>query len=99
MTMNTFSRRTLFIFLAYLVIAVGLTVIVLRKQYRSPDPEPQEQREAGKQSGKLKPHELFYLDRNYPNGPSRPELFKERLREAISYDKSAARPNRGLDFP
>ena len=84
MTMNTFSRRTLFIFLAYLVIAVGLTVIVLRKQYRSPDPEPQEQREAGKQSGKLKPHELFYLDRNYPNGPSRPELFKERLSAAIS---------------
>jgi len=99
MTMNTFSRRTLFIFLAYLVIAVGLTVIVLRKQYRSPDPEPQEQREAGKQSGKLKPHELFYLDRNYPNGPSRPELFKERLSAAISYDQTTPRSNRGLDFP
>lgn len=66
---HIFEKNT-FYFLAYLVIAVGLTVIVLRKQYRSRDPEPQEQREAGKQSDKLKPHELFYLDRNYPNGPS-----------------------------
>lgn len=96
--MSTFSRRTLIIFLAYVVIAVGLTLIGLRKQYRSPDPEPQEEREAGKHSDKLKPHELFYLDRNYPNGPSRPDLFKERLREAISYDKTNAHSNRGLDF-
>jgi hypothetical protein len=51
--MSTFSRRTLIIFLAYLVIAVGLTFLVLRKQYKSAEPEPQEQWEAGKQSDKL----------------------------------------------
>ncbi|MEO6131567.1 MAG: hypothetical protein ABIQ02_06950 [Saprospiraceae bacterium] len=47
----------------------------------------------------LFPNELYYLDRNYPEAESSPDLYHQKLKESIHHDQSAARNHRGLDYP
>jgi photosystem II stability/assembly factor-like uncharacterized protein len=97
--MNKLSRRPVLVFLAYLAIALGLTLIVLRRQSRTAPPPEEQQESIGKKSDRLQPNELFYIDRNYPSGPVKPGLFQEKLSQAIAYDKKVAASNRSLDYP
>lgn len=39
--MNMFSKKTIFIFLVYLILSIGLTLLALRKQARTQAPPPQ----------------------------------------------------------
>ena len=97
--MNKLSGQTLILLIVYVVIAAGLTILVVRKQSRLAEPSKLEFEESREPSGKLQPNELLFLDRNYPNGDVRPGLFQERLSNAIAFDKQNKPSNRGLDFP
>jgi len=97
--MNQSSRRTFILFLVYLVIAVGLTIIGIHKQKRISRLVPQESEEAEQPDEKLQPNELFYYDRNYPSRDILPGLFQKRLSATIAFDKDHPSHNRGLDTP
>jgi photosystem II stability/assembly factor-like uncharacterized protein len=74
-------------------------VAAIRKEIRTSPPANQVRKVKDKPSSKLKPHELFYLDRNYPSDDVNPGLFQQRLAKAIQYDEHAGHSNRGLDHP
>lgn len=40
--MSTFSKRTILVFLVYLAISIGLTLLALRKESRTPAPPPKD---------------------------------------------------------
>lgn len=97
--MNNLSRRTLLILLAYLLTAIGLTIIILLNSSEEPTMEKPHQEEETKPADKLGPSELFFLDRNYPDAEPDPEIFRTKLRQAMAFDRATERTNRGLDFP
>lgn len=97
--MHKLSRRNLLILLAYLICAVGLTILVVRKQAIHPEPVFHQPHEKGKDPDKLGPQELFYLDRNYPATNVQKDVYQKHLKQAINFDKNAPRSHRGLDYP
>lgn len=62
-------------------------------------PERSEEQDSKKDAGHLFPDELFYLDRNYPDYSSSPDIFHQHLQQVMKADKASARSHRGLDHP
>lgn len=97
--MKKLSRQAIWLMLAYLGASVLLTLLILRYQNRHPEPVQEKTEEAGKKGDRLEPHELFYLDRQYPSADLQPEIYQARLLASMSYDQAHQRSNRGLEFP
>lgn len=93
------SHRNLLILIAYLVCAIGLTILIIRKQAVHPEPVFHHPQKKVKDPDKLGPQELFFLDRNYPATNVQKDVYQNQLKQAIMYDKNTARSHRGLNYP
>jgi hypothetical protein len=97
--MNLNTHRKLLIMLVSMIGISALLIFVPPLASVSDDDVLTEQTESGKSPHGLQPHELFYLDRNYPDFNIRPGIYQERLQKMKAFDQISIRSKRGLDFP
>lgn len=92
------SNWWLVFFLTYVLLAVLLTLAILRrdKRERSRVPDP---KKVEKPADRLAPSEWFYLDRNYPQASFNEQLFQSRKDFQMARDARMPRSRRGLDHP
>ncbi len=97
--MNKLTRRALILFTVYLVVSLGLTLLVVKIQTKDKETIDTPQLTPTEHIDRIQPNEEFYLDRSFQTQTSHPKTYLEQLEKAMSYDRTVARLNRGLDHP